>query len=86
MRKLGLNPDSLVVQSFPTSDGEAARGTVRGHTGDQDTCVAAATCGPGCTDVDTCPQVTCAQSCLGSCVSCPVSCYPADCPSADGRC
>jgi len=88
MRKLGLDPDALVVQSFPTEDVDARRGTVRGmdDVTNQDTCNGPGTCAPGCTDVDTCPQVTCAQSCLGSCVSCPLSCYPAQCPSADGRC
>ena len=91
MRKLGLNPDELVVQSFSTEDVHARRGTVRGMddsaTVDQDTCnVPGNTCMPGCTDVDTCPQVTCAVSCGGSCASCPVSCNPAQCPSSDGRC
>jgi hypothetical protein len=90
MRKLALDPEALVVQSFPTEAADPRRGTVHGlDTGvtcDQDTCVGADTCAPGCTDVDTCPAVTCAASCLGSCVSCPVSCNPAQCPSADGRC
>lgn len=31
MRKLHLDPDSLVVQSFETADGAAGAGTVRGH-------------------------------------------------------
>ncbi|HEU0053856.1 MAG TPA: hypothetical protein VFQ39_11800 [Longimicrobium sp.] len=86
MKKLSLAPDALEVQSFATSEGDAARGTVRAHTGNQDTCVGANTCAPGCTDVDTCPAVTCAATCPASCVSCPVSCYPAQCPSSDGRC
>jgi hypothetical protein len=88
MKKLSLNAEELAVQSFPTSDAGTERGTVRGMgpTEDQDTCVGADTCAPGCTDVDTCPAVTCAPSCLGSCVTCPVSCNPAQCPSANGRC
>jgi hypothetical protein len=90
MRKLILDPDLLEVQSFSTEAAEVRRGTVRGldsATVDQDTCnVPGNTCMPGCTDVDTCPQVTCAVSCGGSCASCPVSCNPAQCPSADGRC
>jgi hypothetical protein len=90
MRKLALDPDALEVQSFSTEAAEARGGTVRGldsATVDQDTCnIPGNTCAPGCTDVDTCPQVTCAQSCGGSCASCPVSCNPAQCPSADGRC
>jgi flavoprotein len=84
MRKLHLDPDALVVQSFPTEEVDARRGTVRGMdaTVDQDTCN---TC-DRCTDVDTCPAGTCAASCLASCASCPLSCNPAQCPSADGRC
>ena len=88
MSKLVLNPEELVVQSFPTTDVRAERGTVRGMdsgpTCDQDTCVTCANTCTGCSvDGDTC--VTCA-SCPTSCASCPVSCNPAQCPSADGRC
>lgn len=87
MSKLSLRPDELEVQSFPTMDLGRGRGTVRGMdsgaTCDQDTCVEEDTCGPGCTDVDTCPAVTCAVSCGGTCVTCPATCA---CPSADGRC
>jgi hypothetical protein len=92
MSKMLLNPEELAVQSFPTTTDDEARrrGTVRGMDSgascDQDTCVAADTCAPACTRVDTCPASTCAQTCLASCASCPVSCHPADCPSADGRC
>jgi hypothetical protein len=87
MKKLSLNPDELVIQSFPTEAVEPRRGTVRGFDDTtQDTCNGPNTCAPGCTDVDTCPAVTCAQSCGGSCASCPVSCNPIDCPSSDGRC
>lgn len=85
MRKLGLNLDALVVQSFATEEVDARRGTVRGMDSasvDQDTCN---TC-DRCTDVDTCAAGTCAVSCVASCASCPVSCNPAQCPSADGRC
>ena len=81
MRKLSLNPDSLEVQSFPTEEVAAGRGTVRGMDSasvDQDTCH---TCP---SDVDTC--VSCAGTCFNTCASCPLSCNPAQCPSADGRC
>ena len=87
MRKLGLDPDSLVVQSFPTEEVNAPRGTVRGmdDVTNQDTCnIPGNTCAPGCTAVDTC--VSCAGSCFNTCASCPLSCNPAQCPSADGRC
>jgi len=87
MKKLFLDPEALEVQSFSTEAAEVRRGTVRGldsATVDQDTCnVPGNTCMPGCTDVDTCAAGTCAQSCLGSCASCPASC---NCPSSDGRC
>ena len=34
MRKMRLDLDELVVEAFPTTDGEqAVRGTVRGHSG-----------------------------------------------------
>lgn len=89
MSKLSLDPEALVVQSFSTTPAEGPRrGTVRGmeNTVDQDTChtCAGVTCN-GCTvDMDTC--VTCAATCPASCATCPLSCYPAQCPSADGRC
>ena len=86
MKKLSLRLEALEVESFPTSENGAAPGTVRGldsATVDQDTCVSC-----DCSYVDTCPQpeITCYVSCAGSCASCPVSCNPAQCPSADGRC
>jgi len=83
MRKLSLNPDELVVQSFPTEAAAGRMGTVRGMDSasvDQDTCN---TC-DRCSDIDTC--VSCNASCPITCASCPVSCNPANCPSADGRC
>jgi len=85
MRKLSLDLGELVVESFPTHE-TGGLGTVRGMDSasvDQDTC---ASC--DCSFMDTCPQpqITCFVSCAGSCVSCPISCYPAQCPSADGRC
>ncbi|HEX5727176.1 MAG TPA: hypothetical protein VFX98_16985 [Longimicrobiaceae bacterium] len=85
MSKLSLHPDQLEVQSFPTTDAEwDRRGTVRGHSGatcDQDTCNSC----PNCTiDQDTC--FSCPLTCAASCQTCPVSCNPAQCPSADGRC
>ena len=81
-----LRLDQLAVESFATGEGWDARGTVRGASGptcDQDTCV---TCP---SDLDTCVSCngTCVgTTCEGSCVSCPLSCYPEQCPSADGRC
>lgn len=85
MRKLALNTEGIVVESFPTLSPDERRGTVHAmDVTNQDTCNGpGTTCAPGCTRVDTCPQVTCAASCLGSCVSCPASC---DCISSDGRC
>jgi hypothetical protein len=85
MRKLSLDPESLVVQAFSTTDAVSERGTVHGLTGDQDTCVGPATCAPGCTRQDTC--ATCPASCFGTCATCgATACNPAQCPSADGRC
>ncbi len=83
MRKLALNPDDLVVQSFPTDTAAGRLGTVRGmdsNTVDQDSCD---TCDQ-CSDIDTC--VSCPATCAATCVTCPLSCNPANCPSADGRC
>ena len=82
MRKLALNPDELVVQSFPTQAAPGRLGTVRGMDSasvDQDSCN---TC-EDCSDADTC--VSCPATCANTCQTCPVSCYPANCPSADGR-
>ena len=83
MRKVSLSLEQLAVESFSTTDEPSAhRGTVRGNdsgpTCDQDTCV---TCP---SDLDTC--VSCPNTCAASCASCPLSCYPAQCPSSDGRC
>lgn len=83
MKKLSLQLEDLVVESFSTTEVAGGRGTVRGMdsvTVDQDTCN---TCDQ-CSDIDTC--VSCAASCPITCVTCPVSCNPAQCPSADGRC
>lgn len=86
MRKLSLHPESLVVESFPTTRGTRVRGTVQGMdsvTIDQDTC---ATCPPSCdTCGGTCPP-TCPATCVNTCATCPASCNPNDCASADGRC
>ncbi|HEX6373514.1 MAG TPA: hypothetical protein VF006_31605 [Longimicrobium sp.] len=82
MRKLKLELDSLVVQSFETTTPEGpARGTVHGRAeAGPDT--------PYCGTVDvnckyteqyscegTCED-TCAESCYGSCHSCIASCSP----------
>jgi hypothetical protein len=86
MRKLNLHLEALVVESFSTTDAARERGTVRGMdsvTVDQDTCV---TCALSCaTCGGTCPN-TCPMTCGNTCATCPVSCSPANCPSADGRC
>lgn len=86
MRKLSLHLEELVVESFSTTDAARGRGTVRGMdsvTIDQDSCV---TCAPTCaTCGGTCPN-TCPVTCGNTCATCPVSCNPANCPSADGRC
>ena len=82
MRKLALNPEDLVVQSFATNEAISRLGTVRGldsATVDQDTCD---TCDQ-CSDVDTC--VSCPATCANTCQTCPLSCNPANCPSANGR-
>lgn len=86
MRKLNLHLEELVVESFSTVGTGRERGTVHGMdsvTVDQDSCV---TCAPSCaTCGGTCPN-TCPMTCGATCATCPVSCNPANCPSADGRC
>lgn len=86
MSKLTLKVDELTIQSFPTTErGVDWNGTVRGMSGDtcdEDTCESC----DQCTDMDTCVVNSCAPSCPITCASCPVSCNPAQCPSADGRC
>ena len=90
MSKLTLHIEELVVESFDTTRADDDRGTVHGMdsgpTCDQDTCPNPSC---DCSFMDTCveqPEITCYQSCLGTCVTCPASCYPAQCPSSDGRC
>lgn len=70
MRKLTLDVDSLVVQSFQTTTPDGGRGTVLGQgvVGPERT--------PGCesplcipSEWHTCPE-TCRESCYGSCESC----------------
>jgi hypothetical protein len=71
-RKLTLRLEDLTVDSFRTSPGEPAKGTV---IGEQCTCPTACTC-PGCYTCDatcpatcynTCDDYTCAESCDGAC-------------------
>jgi hypothetical protein len=83
MSKLTLHLEELVVESFPTTEAEKRRGTVHGMETQDSACDSC-----DCSYMDTCPQpeITCFQSCAGSCASCPVSCNPAQCPSSDGRC
>lgn len=83
MRKLTLNVDSLVVQSFQTTAPEAGRGTVHGQAAAQtpgcsyDGCVPTAhySCDPTCPETcfETCD--TC-HTCMGSCPSC---CWMTEC-------
>lgn len=62
MKKMNLDVEALVVESFETSDVRGERGTVRGH-GYTDTTCAQRVC--------TCPTVgngfTCADTCQDSC-------------------
>lgn len=69
MRKLTLDVESLVVQSFQTTAPEAGPGTVHGLAAVPDRT-------PGCesplcipSEWHTCPD-TCKESCYGSCESC----------------
>lgn len=81
--KLKLNMEDLSVDSFDTTRGEQARGTVVGEQ--QCTCYTLCTC-PGCPTCDaTCPA-TCAHTCddatcagCGSAYTCEVSCNYTDC-------
>ncbi len=94
MRKLSLNLENLVVESFDTTAEEKPRGTV---FGEQCTCPTNCTC-PGhptcdqtcwetCDDA-TCPYgPTCAASCNGTCDgTCNASCYGTCEASCNGTC
>ena len=75
-RKLTLRLEDLTVDSFRTSPGESAKGTVFGEQ--YCTCYTQCTC-PGCpTCANTCPN-TCANTCDDpSCVGCGETGYSCD--------
>ena len=74
--KLSLNLEDLSVESFDTTSGQKAKGTV---FGEQCTCYTNCTC-PGCP--------TCDASCDGTCGdTCPATCpYTCDDASCGGGC
>ena len=51
MKKLTLDPDLLRIESFPTSEPRALRGTVRGHDDTQES--------EWCTTPETCSEPPC---------------------------
>lgn len=69
MRKLTLDVDSLVVQSFQTTAADGGRGTVLGQgvVPQQTPDCQSPLCIPS--EWHTCPE-TCRESCYGSCESC----------------
>lgn len=83
MKKLTLDVETLAVESFDTSAGEAGRGTVRGRaaTNEYDSCACSLdydSCKVSCRPCDTC-DTSCAGGpwcdCLPSgCESCQTSC------------
>lgn len=79
MKKLTLNPESLEVQSFSTSEDVRGRGTVQGEQ--LCTCPTNCTC-PGCPScAETCPATcpyTCDDASCGTCIGDP-SCGGASC-------
>lgn len=92
MRKLRLDMDSLVVQSFPTTAaGDPAQGTVVGRAAVPDK-----TYQVGCPTWDcppthqyscngTCGGDTCYESCHLSCHTCMTACF-ASCPTCEASC
>lgn len=91
MNKVKLNLDALKVETFDTTPGERARGTVMGQQ-DLCTCQTQCTC-PGCptcanyltcdpTCPETCDDYTCAETCWETCRSCEGTCRPRDCPAS----
>jgi hypothetical protein len=92
-RKLTLKLEDLSVDSFDTTTGQKAKGTV---FGEQCTCYTNCTC-PGCptcyascngTCGGTCGENTCAASCNGTCAgaTCGYSCYDTDCDCIPPTC
>ena len=65
MRKLSLNPEQLRVQSFPTQERVAGRGTVAAHLGTVMNCQ---------TDPPACGTVMRLMSCASSCTQEPDIC------------
>lgn len=72
MKKLRLDVEKLVVESFGTQEGETPGGTV---LGEQCSCHSACTC-PG---VPTCEETDCAGTCGGCCTVCWDTCDGATC-------
>jgi hypothetical protein len=66
MRKLRLDVDDVVVESFSVSEKKDAQGTVHGHTG----ALGGASCYGTCTDID--------DLCTADCTGIGVECYTAD--------
>lgn len=96
MKKLELNVDDLVVESFRTEELEAFGGTVRGNDSHFHMCdteaawlctQAQVSCDFGCNTADngTCPSGhTCQNSCEGTCDTCNTcqgSCFDDTCPN-----
>lgn len=88
MKKLTLDLDALVVESFATGNAGHGAGTVRGHTGalcveqtnEYETCgaggdSAASACGPCPATANThCKQVSCVPTCDGVSPTCRYTC------------
>ncbi|HEX6036667.1 hypothetical protein [Longimicrobium sp.] len=72
MKKLKLEVENLVVESFRTKEAEAPAGTV---FGEQCSCYSVCTC-PG---VPTCEETDCAGTCGGCCTVCWDTCDGATC-------
>jgi hypothetical protein len=80
MKKLKLQMDDLLVESFATASAAGPRGTVEAHnTFRGNTCGAENTCGP-----QTCPPMYCvietAFPCGGDSLNCTVGCPTPGCP------
>jgi len=72
MKKLRLQIEDLLIDSFTTTPPEKPKGTV---FGEQCTCYTNCTC-PGCPTCDASCNGTCDASCNGSCAAtCDASCY-----------
>jgi hypothetical protein len=83
MNKVKLNLDALKVETFDTTPGERARGTVMGQQ-DPCTCPTNCTC-PGCPTCNgTCDEFTCGND--HTCLNSPCQTYPNQtCGCTDGK-